>query len=160
MKHFLIVVMLCMAGSLFAQKSGHIDYNKLIQAMPETKAAAEELKKTQTSLNAKLTDMQKELQAKSQAPKETNEALAKAQEEEISALNARISSFQQTANEQIQKEQNKLFTPIVEKAKKALAEVAKSQGLRYVYEVNDLLYYSDDSVDLMKPVKEKLGIKE
>ena len=160
MKHLLFFILVLFAGNLCAQKSGHIDYNAIVQAMPETTEAVASLKKVQTELSTKLQEMQKELDAKSQAPKPTNEALIKAQEDEISAIKARITSFQQSAQESLQKEQTKLFQPIMDKAKKALSEVAKSQGLTYVYEVGNLLYFSDASVDLTKPVKEKLGIKE
>ncbi len=48
--------------------------------------------------------------------------------------------------------------PIYDKAQAAIAEVAKEKGLIYVFEVNSVLYKSNESVDLLPLVKTKLGI--
>ena len=87
------------------------------------------------------------------------EALVKAKVDEIQSLKDRIQSFQQTAQENLQKEETKLMQPIIEKARKAINENAKELGLIYVFEENaNLLYHSDQSIDLTPMVKSRLGI--
>ena len=169
MRNFLKVIVFCsvlFAGGLSAQtvKFGHIDFQQLLLAMPEKEAANAVLEKTQQDLESKLAAMQKEAQEKykefvalSQA-KDANEALVKAKQDEVQSIQERIQTFNQTAQESLQKEQDKQFQPVIEKARKAISEVAKEQGLIYVFEANGVLYHSEQSIDLLALVKAKLGI--
>lgn len=169
MRNFFKVIVFCsvlFAGSLSAQtlKFGHIEFQALFQAMPEFAQAKTAIDKVQTSLEAQLATMQKEAQDKykefialSQA-KDSNEALIKAKQDDVQSINERIQTFQQTAEESLRKEQSKQFQPVDEKARKAISEVAKEQGLLYVFEGTTLYYHSEQSIDLMPLVKAKLGI--
>jgi outer membrane protein len=74
----LIVALTC--TTLQAQKMAHIDTQKLIEAMPETKAAQTELERLRNSYDAELASMYKELEAKfklyeSEASNKTEEKL-------------------------------------------------------------------------------------
>jgi outer membrane protein len=80
-------------------------------------------------------------------------------EDEINSIQQRIETFRQQAQENLSKEETKQFQPIIDKVKKAITDVAKEQGLIYVFEVNGLLYHSDQSIDLLPLVKKKLGLK-
>jgi outer membrane protein len=147
-------------------KFGHIDFQGLITSMPEREVATKAMAKMQTDLETQLGVMQKEYQTKGQEyvalVKQANvtDAIRQAKEADIQSLQERISTYQQTAQEQLQKEESKQFQPIVEKARKAIADVAKEQGMLYVFEVNSVLYYNaTQSTDMMPLVKTKLGLK-
>jgi outer membrane protein len=134
--------------------------------MPEREVATKAMAKMQTDLETQLGVMQKEYQTKGQEyvalVKQANvtDAIRQAKEADIQSLQERISTYQQTAQEQLQKEESKQFQPIVEKARKAIADVAKEQGMLYVFEVNSVLYYNAaQSTDMMPLVKTKLGLK-
>jgi len=170
MRNFFKVIVFCsvfFAGSLSAQtlKFGHIDFQQLLSAMPEREAAKTALEKVQADLESKLTLMQKEYGEKGKEyvalaqSKDANEALVKAKQDEVQSLQERIQTFQQTAQESLQKEESKQFQPVIEKARKAITEVAKEQGLLYVFEVNGVLYHSEQSIDLISLVKAKLAVK-
>lgn len=172
MRHFLSVItfslLLFVGASASAQtmKFGHIDFQGLIQSMPEREVAQKAMAKMQTDLESQLSVMQKEYQTKGQdyvaLVKQGNvtDAIRQAKEADIQSLQDRISTFQQTAQENLQKEESKQFQPIVEKARKAISDVAKEQGMLYVFEVNSVLYYNaTQSTDLMPLVKTKLGLK-
>jgi outer membrane protein len=170
MRNFLKVIVFCsvfFAGGLSAQtlKFGHIDFQQLLSAMPERETAKAALEKVQADLESKLQAMQKEYGEKGKEyvalaqAKDANEALVKAKQDEVQSIQERIQTFQQTAQESLQKEEAKQFQPVVEKARKAITEVAKEQGLVYVFEVNNLIYHSEQSVDLLASVKAKLAIK-
>ena len=170
MRNFFKVIVFCsvfFAGGLSAQtlKFGHIDFQQLLQAMPEREAAKTALEKVQADLESKLGVMQKEYTEKGKEyvalaqTKDANEALVKAKQDEVQSLQERIQTFQQTAQESLQKEEAKQFQPVIEKARKAISDVAKEQGLIYVFEVNGVLYHSEQSVDLLALVKTKLAIK-
>lgn len=172
MRHFFSVItislLLFVGASASAQtlKFGHIDFQALITAMPERDVAQKAMAKMQTDLESQLAVMQKEYQTKGQEyvalVKQPNvtDAIRQAKEADIQSLQERIQTYQQTAQEQLQKEESKQFQPVVEKARKAIGEVAKEQGMLYVFEVNSVLYFNTaQSTDMMPLVKTKLGLK-
>ena len=172
MRHFLSVItfslLLFVGASASAQtlKFGHIDFQGLISAMPEREVAQKAMAKMQTDLESQLAVMQKEYQTKGQEyvalVKQPNvtDAIRQAKEADIQSLQERITTFQQQAQDNLQKEESKQFQPVVEKARKAIGEVAKEQGMLYVFEVNSVLYFNTaQSTDMMPLVKAKLGLK-
>ncbi len=168
MRNICIGVLCCLAlfaGKLPAQtlKFGHIDFQQVLQAMPEKVAADSALRKLTTELQAELTKMQKDLTDKSKEylvqQGSLTEAIRASKEDELNSMNQRVQNFPQQAQANIQKEEARLMQPVYEKIRKAISDVAKEKGLLYVFEVNSLLYHSDQSIDLLVPVKAKLGIK-
>jgi outer membrane protein len=82
-------------------------------------------------------------------------------QKEIANLEERIQNFQATAQESLQQKQNDLLEPMIEKCKKAIADVAKENGYKSVIDSSQgILLYSDPSDDLMNLVKKKLGISD
>ena len=173
MKNLFKVLFFCVAifsGCLSAQtlKFGHIDFQKLFMSMPERDVATTSFEKVRADLESKFQAMQKEYGEKDKEYtalaqiKDANEALVKAKQDEVLSLKERIQNFQQTAQESLQKEETKLMQPIIDKARKAINDVAKDLGLIYVFEENSpqasVLYHSDQSIDLTPLVKTKLGI--
>jgi outer membrane protein len=75
-------------------------------------------------------------------------------------LENRIKAYEQQAETYLQEKQEELLKPILDKAKKAIEEVAKENGYNYVFDSGyGLLLYSDESDDILSLVKKKLGIK-
>ena len=82
-------------------------------------------------------------------------------QKEIAGLEDRIKEFQQTAQESLQKKQNELLEPMVNKAKKAVEDVAKELGYKNVIDSSvGVLLYSDPADDIMAQVKKKMGITD
>ena len=80
--------------------------------------------------------------------------------QEIQDLESRIRTFEEMAQEELQTKQEELLKPIVDRAKKAIEEVAKENGYNYVFDSGlGVLLYSDESDDILNLVKKKLGIK-
>jgi len=146
-----------------AQKFGHIDFQALVQVMPERVTAEEELNKVQKEMEDVLAEMQNNLntsmQQFEQLGADASEIKRNAKVAEIQDLQQRIQNYGQAAQGQIQQKNAELFQPIVEKARKAIEEVAKEEGLIYVFEANSLLYKSNESIDVLPQVKVKLGIQ-
>jgi outer membrane protein len=161
----MLFTFLLFAGSLSAQtlKFGHIDSQQLLLVMPERDAAQKAITKVQTDLEAQLATMQKELNDKGKEyaaqQKTLTDAIRTTKEEELQSINQRIQTFQQQASDNLQKEEAKQMQPVVDKAKKAISDVGKELGLIYIFEVNGVLYHSEQSIDLLPLVKTKLGIK-
>ena len=136
-----------------AQKVAHIDSEQLLMAMPETKAMETELKKVQqtyadeyngqaTALQAKLKKYDAEAATQTDAKNEERRA-------EVQAL-----------QQKIQKKRFDLLKPIVEKAQKAVKDVADAKGVQYVFDSSPGkgLIVFEKGEDLMPAVKTKLGI--
>lgn len=152
------------ANAQIKGKFAHIDSQALITVMPEKNAAQTKLQEEAKALETELVAMQDELQKKYKdylAKKETLTDLVKqSKENELQDLQARIQNFQITAQDLLEKKEIELLQPIIDKAKKAIEEVAKEKGYIYVMDISTgvVLYHSAESEDILPLVKKKLGL--
>ena len=163
----LAVVLTMSATSLFAQKFGRVNSSEIIAAMPETKemqvnmeAYAKnldgEMEALQVEYNNKLQDFQKNMNTYSDAVRDMKA-------KELESIVARIREFQQVAQEDLQKKQNELMTPIIEKAKNAIDKVSATNGYLGIFDtaVGALVYFDEVALtDIAPEVKKELGITE
>lgn len=170
MKKVLVLIVLLVAGfsaKTFAQtpKFGHLDMQQLIQVMPERAIAMESLENEAGELEDMLATMQQELQTMFQDYTEKRETMSdlvrQAKEEDIQMKQQRIETFRNQADQQLQQKQQELMVPIFDKADKAIADVAKENNLVYVFDISTrvVLYKSNQSVDVLPLVKQKMGIE-
>lgn len=167
LKVFLIVVLAGVAIQSSAQKTqklGHINFAVLYEQMPGQDsirqaftAFSEQLQSQfqtmQTEYETKLTDYQSNQATMSSIIKQTKE-------KEILDLQRRIQEFQQTAQEELQNKETELTAPVIEKARKAVSDVAKENGYSFIFNSTEgLLLYTEAGDDIMAMVKKKLGLK-
>lgn len=172
MKNFVKVIAIVFLFAAFvpaqAQKNvklGHVDFAKVIEQMPGQDTVKRSMENYTKSLREQLQAMQTELETKyndyvnNQA---TLSAIIKqTKEKEISDLQDRIQAFQQQAQQDIQEQQDKLTAPFIEKAKKAINDVAKEGGFTYIFNsVEGFILYLDGGEDVTPQVKKKLGITQ
>lgn len=157
---------LLIGNAAFAQavKMGHINSNELLSLMPEMKKADSSLKNFAKSYQDQIESMGKEYQKKVQeyqsSEKTMTEAMKEVKVREIQKLEENIQQTQQSAEEKVAKKKEEIISPILNKAEKAIKEVAKENNYDYVFDtsVGALLYYKD-SDNILNLVKTKLGIK-
>ena len=147
-----------------AQKFAHVNAQELLLQLPERKFAEEELKKKAQELEddlkrmkTKYEQMVKEYEELKKDPK-TPESILKSRENDIIEYQQRIYQFQEIADEMLQKKENELMEPMIKKVREAINKVAKAQGINYVLDVSQLMYY-DGGTDLQAAVKKELGIQ-
>lgn len=160
---FVAMALMTAFNTLEAQEVAHIDSEQLLMAMPETKSMEDELKKVQQTYadeyNAQATALQAKLKKyDAEAPTQTD---AKNEERrvEVEELKNKIQKYAQTADQEIQKKRFDLLKPIVEKAQKAVSDVAAEKGIKYVLDSSPgkgLIVFEGE--DLLPAVKAKLGI--
>ena len=81
-------------------------------------------------------------------------------QKELKNLESRIRSYEQDAESSLQAKQEELLKPIIDRAKKAIEEVAKENGYNYVFDSGmGYILYGDENDDILHLVKKKLGIK-
>ena len=151
--------------SLSAQKLGHIDFAKLFQVMPGQDTIQTKYKQYADGLRSQLEVMQTEWETKIadyQAKVGTmTDIIKRTKEKELQDLQARIEAFQQQASQDLQAKEAELTSPLIERAKKAIQDVAKESGYTYVFNsAEGLLLVSPPTDDLLPLVKKKLGIKD
>ena len=96
----------------------------------------------------------------SEKMKTYSEAMRATTEEELQGLQQRIQRFQETAMAQLEKTQNDLMQPVMEKALNAIKEVGKENGFTYIFDMNaGILYAAENSQDVLPLVKKKLGLQ-
>jgi len=171
MKNYLrisiIVVFLLIGTTSFAQnlKFGHINSQELLSLMPERDSAQLVLENYAQQLEDQLETMQVEYNNKVQqylANQENYTDLIKqTKEQELTDMQERIQGFQNTAQQTIQQKEAQLIQPIIDKAEKAIKEVAEEQGFTYIFDLarGSILYFSDASQDILPLVKVKLNIQ-
>ncbi|MBE9466847.1 MAG: OmpH family outer membrane protein [Bacteroidetes bacterium] len=163
----ILITVLFFSSNTFAQnfKFGHIDASQLIQAMPDREKAKTELQTYAKQLEDQLGEMQREMQAKQQDYVEQKDTISdlirQTKEEELQSLYQRVQTFQQTAQQDLQKKESDLMQPIIEKARTAIKDVATENKFTYIFDTSAgvLLYWSPDSQDVMPLVKKKLAIQ-
>lgn len=163
----LFAALLVPAQNLSAQalKFGHINQNDIITSMPEYDTAMKQYSAYGQELSNALELMQVEYNNKldkyQQETKTLTDIVKQNREQELQDMLTRIQTFQQTAQQKMQDKQQELMNPIVDKANKAINDVAKEGGFIYIYDTRSLVYFDPaKSVDITALVKTKLGIKK
>lgn len=158
------MVALALAFPSFAQqKFGHIDSAALLELMPEKAKAEKELeefaKEFQSALEAMAKEYEGKIAAFQQGEKDMIATVRNTKMREIADLERRIQEFQQQAQDEIGKKEQEVLTPIIDKARKAIDQVAEEKGYTYVFDSSlGVLLYAKDTEDIMADVKSKLGL--
>ncbi len=169
-KLFFIGLLFSVATVINAQsnfKFGHINTQEVITTMPEFKAVTDELQAEYSKLEKQLTDMQEALQnlqkdyvqkmqTKSLTPDEQSDM-----EQQIQEGNQKVQAFYTQSQQNLQKKEQELKTPIFEKITNAIQQVGQEGGFLYIFEESAgvTVYKSEKSIDVSSLVKAKLGIQ-
>lgn len=146
----------------FGQKIAHINTTELFNRMPESKALKEELMSIESELNTHLNDLMQELEALLSDIK-ANETkwsavILKANQQRALQLQNSINNFQLSAQQELQKKELELYTPIFDKMKNAIDEVAKKNGYEYVIDsASGNLLVMPEGKNIIDLVEKELG---
>jgi outer membrane protein len=148
-----------------AQKFGYCNSGDLLTALPEVKQADSDLQAFQTQLTKKGQEMVKDFQERAGelerkkeqgtiAPKDYEAQAAKLQEER-----GELSRYEQEVYAKLAKKREELYKPILDRVNKAMQDVAKEGGFMFVFDAgSQILLYADETQDVTKLVKTKLGV--
>ena len=144
-------------------KLGHIDFATLYSMMPGldsvraefdtyNRGVQEQFNAMQTELENKYNDYVANMETMSNIIRSTKEA-------EINDLKERMDAFEVSATQDLQEKEMELTAPIIEKARKAVEDVAKVDGYTYIFNSTEgLLLYAEPTDNIMDKVKARLGI--
>jgi len=164
----LVIILVFSVSNSFAQgnnKLGHVDFATLYGMMPGldsvriqfeeyNKSVQEQYAAMPTELENKFMDYQANAEGMSAIIRQTKEA-------EINDLRERLDAFEAQATQDLQNKELELTSPIIEKARKAVEDVASENGYTYIFNSTEgLLLYAEPSDDIMDMVKAKLNITQ
>lgn len=166
-KIIIIAVTALMSVAAMAQetKYAYVDFNEIIMLMPEMDAARATLEENSGTNEEILMAMYQEYQLKVQQYEQKQAtwtpSVREIKEKEIVEIQARLEQTQQSLQQELQQLQQQLQAPIVEKANKTIAELAKAKGVAAVFEKASLLYIDPaQMIDLTPEARTALNIPE
>jgi len=166
-KKIALVLLCALPFSLMAQeaKLGHVNSQEILTAMPERATIEKTISDLQSQWEKELVKMREEYYAKIKEFQDKQatmpESIKQARQSELGELEQRITTFNQTASTDLQKKQQELFAPVIDKVKKAITEVGAEGNYVYIFDLSTqtIIYQSPKSNDVTAAVKKKLGLK-
>ena len=160
-----IAAMALLTLTASAQKLGRVNFTELYQLAPEADAAREQITAMQNEAEETFNTMVEEYNTKFNQYQQKNAtwtaAIKEAKEKELVDIQNRVQQFQQSFSQELQQKQAELMNPIMEKAQKAVQDLAKAQGIIAVFDSGSALYFDETAVvDLTPAARKALGIKE
>jgi outer membrane protein len=125
-----------------------------IKAVYETyaKGLQNQLATMQAEWENKLSDYQANQATMSNIIKQTKES-------DLQDLQSRMEEFNQKAQQDLQEKEAELTQPLIDKARKAVEDVAKEKGYTYVFNSTEGLLLYAGGEDILPLVKAKLKIQ-
>ena len=165
MKKIILSLLLLLPLSMVAQevKIGVVRWNDITAVMPEVAAMENEMMVLQQTYQSELQSLENEYNRKyadfmAQGDSLTDNIKA-LRMQEINDLGSRHENLSQMAQQDVQKKYEELFTPIQDKALKAIEQVGEENGFTCVFHSQQLLYTGKNCEDITDKVKAKLGIR-
>ena len=166
-KILLIAALACMSLAATAQnfKFAYVDMNELVMLMPEMDAAREQMEKAELEAQETYAAMVEEYQTKAQQYQQKAEswtpAIRESKEKEIMDIQTRLEQTQQSLQQEMQQLQQNLQAPIYEKAQNTVNELAKANGIAFVFEKSSMLYMDPaQGINLTPDARKALNIPE
>ena len=160
MKKIVLMLMLLAPMTMMAQKFGKVNFQTIMQALPDVAKANGELEALQKQKDNELKAMQEEFQRKAdeyQKGASTMNATAKQQKEtELQGLQQKIQQAYQDGQQELQKKNNELMQPIVTKVRTAIDAVGKAGNYTYIFDEGAAIYTGSNVVDVTKEVQSKI----
>jgi len=167
LKKVIITLFLAIPFIAFSQntqvKLGHLDVQGLFLSLPEAATIDSTLKKLSAQHENEIKRMEEEFNRKlaeyKQNENSLDETIKKSRMEELQTLQTKMQNYYQQAQASLQQKQEELQAPLRDKIRRAIDEVGAENGFLYIYDVNNLLYKSEQAIDVTPLIKKKIGVK-
>jgi outer membrane protein len=166
---FLFALFLLGAFQTNAQTSpkyGHMNLGNLLELLPDTKKANDELKLFTDQLSAKDDSMARSLQAAAEMLQKEYDAgnltpvQAQQRQAELQKQQEVLQKFEQEANQLVAAKREALLTPILTKVNDAIKAVATENGYAMIFDTSSgTMLFASESEDVSALVKKKLGLQ-
>ena len=162
---FLIWLLFLLPAGVWGQKMGYTNSINLLSDLPETKAANNQLKSLEVSLNSSLKEKEQALGQHYQdylklvelgitaTQRQDNELALQREQQELEVL-------KQELRNQLETKKTSLYAPLLERVRRAIDQVAQENGYQLILDVAfmNLILDAHESMDITALVKAKLGM--
>ena len=156
---------MCLAAQ--AQKFGYVNTTEIFNVMPDKVTAENQLKAVSDRYEAEFKNLQDAFQKKvndyDAADKDPNtpQAIKDRHNQELQDDYVKIQNFQQTAAQDLQRQQETLLAPITQKIQNAIQAVGAEGGYAFIFDMSSMaiLYTGTGAEDVTAKVKTKLDIR-
>ncbi len=163
-----LLALLIGATTLSAQatlKYGHMNLGNLLESLPDTKKANDDLKAFTDKLAAKDDSLTKSFQAQyTKFEADYNSGVltpvqSQAGQAALQKLQEDIQKFEQDAQQTVAAKREELLNPILDKVNEAVRAVAKENGYAMIFDTSSgAMLFAAETDDVVALVKKKLGI--
>lgn len=160
-----VALALPMIASAQTVKIGIVDTNAVIASLPETTAAQSELEQRQKGYEEEYKKLGEEMNRRLDEFKKLDDktlpAIRENKARDLQDYQQKIEEFERSASTDLQKLQNDLMAPILQKVRQAIESVGKEGNYTLITDRNPqvILYFAAPAVDITNDVKAKLGVK-
>ena len=167
MKKVLVIAAAAFFGltAMAQPKFAHVNFTELVQLTPEADQARATIQASSKEAEETYQAMVEEFNAKYQTYQQKvstwTPAIRESKEKELTEIQQRIQTFEASVQQELAQQQQALMAPIQKKAKDTVDELAKKEGIIYVFDISQLLYFDPaQSIDLTPAARKALGIKD
>ena len=171
MKLALVAVLALSATTVFGQKFGRVDLAAILPNMPEYQEAITNLDAYGKDLQDQLEQIQVEFNTRfaeyEKSVATLTDSIRQLKEQELQQLQQRFQDFQQIAQQDMQRKEAEIMTPLYDKANEAVKKVASEGGFLAIFNTTGdqagsagLAYFNPEMlIDITPEVKKELGIE-
>lgn len=164
-KKLILAILIALPVSVFAQKFGVVDEQAILSSLPDvknvesqiaeaSKTYENELQKLNEEFNKKMTEFQA-LQKDTATP----ESIKERRLQELQELEQKMQQFNNTAMQDLSRQQQQLMAPIQQKIIDAIKAVGQEGGYTFILPMGIPYYQGTGVEDATSAVKAKLGIQ-
>lgn len=151
------------ASAQSAPKNGVVEVSTIVQAMPEYTDAqnklAEASKKYETAYQSLGEEFKKLAEEFQNLKADELPAIRENKARDLQDKQNKIEQFERQAQEDLQRQQQTLMAPIMDKVRTAIEAIGKEEGYSTISEKQSYIYVGNDIVDITPKVKARLGLK-
>ncbi|MBN8677835.1 MAG: OmpH family outer membrane protein [Chitinophagales bacterium] len=148
-----------------APKYGHMNLGNLLEMLPDTKKANDELKVFADKLGAQDDSLARALQSAAELLQKEYDAgnltpvQAQQRQAELQKQQEFLQKFEQEANQMVTTKREELLKPILTRVDEAIRTVAKENGYLMIFDTSTgAMLFANETDDVTALVKAKLGI--
>lgn len=164
-KYVIVAVIFCAAPKFAsAQKVAHLSLDSLLKIMPDYQKVKDSLTNYSIAVQKTLLGMEIEYERKARELDSLRPTLSplmiQLREKQLADMQQNYAAFAQAAEQEATIIQINLIGPLYDKIQKAIADVAKEKGYKYVLDSSEggQVLYADPADDIFDAVRIKLGI--
>lgn len=158
----LAALILPLCASAQTLKIGLVDVNGIISKMPETTAAQNTISEMQKKYQAEFQKIEEEFQRQYEEFQNMKEdelpAIKERKARQLQETQQKADAYQQNVIQDLQKEQERLMTPIMQKVRSAIESVGQEKKFNLIQDITQQIYFSAPVEDITQEVMQKLGL--